>query len=96
MTQNDKKMTSIELKMTNFLAWGLVSVYNMAGHDGRQDYDMIDQPCDWDTLVMEEHAHEFKDGDVFDPNQELYRVSFSIFSEIRLNFGKFQNFHFQV
>ena len=50
----------------------------MAGHDGRQDYDMIDQPCDWDTLVMEEHAHEFKDGDVFDPNQELYRVSFSI------------------
>ena len=50
----------------------------MAGHDGRQDYDMIDQPCDWDTLVMEEHAHEFKDGDVFDPNQELYRVSLSI------------------
>lgn len=49
----------------------------MAGHDGRQDYDMIDQPCDWDTLVMEEHAHEFKDGDVFDPNQELYRVSLS-------------------
>ena len=51
----------------------------MAGHDGRQDYDMIDQPCDWDTLVMEEHAHEFKDGDVFDPNQELYRVSFATF-----------------
>ena len=63
-------------KMTYYLAWGLVSVYNMAGHDGRQDYDLIDQPCDWDTLVMEEHAHEFKDGDVFDPNQELYRVSF--------------------
>ena len=57
----------------------MVSVYNMAGHDGRQDYDMIDQPCDWDTLVMEEHAHEFKDGDVFDPNQELYRVSFTTF-----------------
>jgi len=54
-------------------AWGLVSIFNMAGHDGRQDYDLIDQPVDWDTLVMEEHAHEFKDGDVFDPNQELYR-----------------------
>ena len=51
----------------------------MAGHDGRQDYDMLEQPLDWDNLVMEEHAHEFKDGDVFDPNQELYRVSFSIF-----------------
>ena len=48
----------------------------MAGHDGRQDYDMLEQPLDWDNLVMEEHAHEFKDGDVFDPNQELYRVSF--------------------
>lgn len=61
--------------MTVNLAWGLVSVYNMAGHDGRQDYDMVEQPLDWDNLVMEEHAHEFKDGDVFDPNQELYRVS---------------------
>ena len=50
----------------------------MAGHDGRQDYDMLEQPLDWDNLVMEEHAHEFKDGDVFDPNQELYRVSFLV------------------
>ena len=73
---------SNDLTLTEFLAWGLVSVYNMAGHDGRQDYDMIDQPCDWDTLVMEEHAHEFKDGDVFDPNQELYRVSLSGFRSL--------------
>ena len=74
-------------QITDFPAWGLVSVYNMAGHDGRQDYDMIEQPCDWDTLVMEEHAHEFKDGDVFDPNQELYRVSFpTLASWILTNF----------
>ena len=72
------QIASYDLTLTDLLAWGLVSVFNMAGHDGRQDYDMIDQPCDWDTVVMEEHAHEFKDGDVFDPNQELYRVSLSI------------------
>ena len=66
------------------LDWALVSVFNIAGQDGREDFDLIagenaidehhGDRVDWNIIVMEEHTHEFHNGDKFDANDLSYRV----------------------
>ena len=61
----------------HFVGWSLVSIFNINGIDGREDFDLLaadHDKIDWNIVVMEEHTHEFHEGDTFDANDVSYRV----------------------
>ena len=62
--------------------WTLATLYNLAGKDGKEDFDLLMAEVDsdqatWFDVVQEEYTHEFgdhEDADVFDANDKSYRV----------------------
>merc|ERR1711990_33908 len=76
--------------------WALVSVFNIAGQDGREDFDLIagenaidehhGDRVDWNIIVMEEHTHEFHNGDKFDANDLSYREYNKMYNRDRARF----------
>jgi len=59
------------------VGWSLVSIFNINGIDGREDFDLVaadHDKIDWNFVVMEEHTHEFHQGESFDANDISYRV----------------------
>lgn len=55
----------------------MVSIFNINGIDGREDFDLVaadHDKIDWNFVVMEEHTHEFHEGESFDANDVSYRV----------------------
>ena len=66
------------------LDWTLATLYNLAGKDGKEDFDLLmadseeSESASWFDVVEDEYTHDFRfgdDGDVFDANDKSYRVS---------------------
>jgi len=64
--------------------WTLATLYNLAGKDGKEDFDLLvsdagHESIDWNDVVEEEYSHYFGGGDddadvdVFDANDKSFR-----------------------
>jgi len=70
-------------------SWSLVSIFNINGIDGREDFDLLaadHDKIDWNIVVMEEHTHEFHEGDTFDANDVSYREYNKMYNRDRARF----------
>ena len=76
--------TRLFLSKKTLLDWTLATLYNLAGKDGKEDFDLLMADSDetgesatWFDVVEDEYTHDFRsgdDGDVFDANDKSYRV----------------------
>jgi len=70
-------------------SWSLVSIFNINGIDGREDFDLVaadHDKIDWNFVVMEEHTHEFHQGESFDANDISYREYNKMYNRDRARF----------
>merc|ERR1711892_1087479 len=62
--------------------WTLATLYNLAGKDGKEDFDLLmadsdEESAAWYDVVEDEYTHDSRageDADVFDSNDKSYRV----------------------
>jgi len=72
-------------------SWALVSVFNINGLDGKEDFELIveddsSNKIDWNIIIMEEHTHEFHIDDKFDANDKNYREYNKMYNRDRARF----------